>query len=137
MNFCVAILILKMEENMQHFQHIMLHYFKKGKNATEMQKKICAVCGEDAVSALPNFVWGISHWMLLQGRVDQLKLIKLSDQIETLIENSQHYTMREIANILKISKSAKLLVKMKKMTFILWKKTQTDFLANLILKSLY
>ena len=38
--------------------------------------------------------------------------------------------MREIANILKISKSAKLLVKMKKMTFILWKKTQTDFLAN-------
>ena len=28
------------------------------------------------------------------------------DQIETLIENSQHYTMREIANILKISKSS-------------------------------
>ena len=33
---------------MQHFQHIMLHYFKKGKNATETQKikKICAVYGE-------------------------------------------------------------------------------------------
>ena len=46
MNFCVAILILKMEENMKHFQHIMLYYFKKGKNATEMQKKICAVYGE-------------------------------------------------------------------------------------------
>ena len=30
----------------QHFQHIMLNYFKKGKNATETQKKICAVCGE-------------------------------------------------------------------------------------------
>ena len=28
-----------MEENMQHFQHIMLYYFNKGKNATEMQKK--------------------------------------------------------------------------------------------------
>ena len=28
-----------------------------------------------------------------------------SDQIETLIENNQHYTMWEIANILKISKS--------------------------------
>ena len=39
MNFCVAILILKMEENNQHFQYIMLYYFKKGKNATEMQKK--------------------------------------------------------------------------------------------------
>ena len=28
----------------QHFQHIMLYYFKKGKNATETQKKdLCSV----------------------------------------------------------------------------------------------
>ena len=41
-----------MGENMQHFWHIMLHYFKKGKNATETQKikKICAVYGEGAVT---------------------------------------------------------------------------------------
>ena len=38
-NFCVAILILKREEDMQHFGHIMLYYFKKGKNTTETQKK--------------------------------------------------------------------------------------------------
>ena len=38
-----------MEEDTQHFQHIVLYYFKKGKNATEMQKKICAVYGEGAV----------------------------------------------------------------------------------------
>ena len=50
MNFCVAILILKMEENMEHFQHIMLYYFKKSKNATETQKKIYAVYGEGAVT---------------------------------------------------------------------------------------
>ena len=50
MNFCAAILILKMEENTQHFCHIMLYYFKKGKNTTQMQKKICAVYGEGAVS---------------------------------------------------------------------------------------
>ena len=37
-NFYLAILILKMEEN-AHFWHIMLYYFKKGKNASEMQKK--------------------------------------------------------------------------------------------------
>ena len=49
-NFCVAILILKMEENMQHFQHIMLQYFKKGKNTIKMQKKICAMYGEGAVT---------------------------------------------------------------------------------------
>ena len=34
-----------MEEKKQHFRHIMLYYFKKGKNATEMQKKkdLCSV----------------------------------------------------------------------------------------------
>ena len=40
-----------------------------------------------------------------------------SDQIETLIDNNQHSITREIANILKISKSIKLLVKMKNCVF--------------------
>ena len=35
---------------MHHFQCIMLYYFKKGKNLTEMQEKICAVDGEGAVT---------------------------------------------------------------------------------------
>ena len=48
--FCVVILTVKMEENMQHFQHIMFYYFKKGKNTTAMQKKICAVYGEGVVT---------------------------------------------------------------------------------------
>ena len=39
-----------MEENTQLFQHIMLYYFKKGKNTTEMQKKIYAVFGDGAVT---------------------------------------------------------------------------------------
>ena len=38
-----------MEED-THFQHITLYYFKKGKNTTELQKKICAVYGEGAVT---------------------------------------------------------------------------------------
>ena len=58
-----------------------------------------------------------------------------SDQIETLIENNQHSTW-EIANILKISKSIKLLVKMKNMTFILQKKLNRLFgQSNMILKN--
>ena len=64
----------------------------------------------------------ISRWTMLTGRPGD-QLIKFdSDQIETLIENNQHYTMQEIAGILKISKSIKLLVKMKKVSFILQKK---------------
>ena len=50
-----------------------------------------------------------------------------SDQIETLIENSQCSTIQEIADILKISKSIKLLVKMKNVPFILPKKSEQTF----------
>ena len=41
--------MLKMGDR-QHFWRVMLYYFKKGKNATEMQKKVCAVYGEGAVT---------------------------------------------------------------------------------------
>ena len=39
-----------MEEKKQDFWHITLYCFKKDKNTTEMQKKICAVYGEGAVT---------------------------------------------------------------------------------------
>ena len=48
------------------------------------------------------------------------------DQTDTLIKNNQHYTSWVIADIVKISKSINLLVKMKNMSFILWK-TQWTF----------
>ena len=51
-----------------------------------------------------------------------------SNRIETLIENNQHYTVQETADIL--SKSIKLLVKIKNVSFILREKNHTDFLAN-------
>ena len=47
-----------------------------------------------------------------------------SNQIETLIENNQCSATQEITNILKISNSIKLLVKMKNVSFILQKKTK-------------
>ena len=110
MNFCVAILILKMEEKEQHFRHIMLYYFKKGKNITEKQKKICAVYGEGAVTGrmcqkwfakfcAGDFLLDDAPWLGRPVEVD-------SNQIKTIIENNQHYSTREIADILKISKSS-------------------------------
>ena len=56
-----------------------------------------------------------------------------SDQIERLIENNQHYTMQEIANIIKILKSINLLVKMKNVSFISREKTKQQ-LANPVLR---
>ena len=41
-----------MKENKQHFifSTLCFYYFKKDQNTTEMQKKICAVYGERAVT---------------------------------------------------------------------------------------
>ena len=126
MKFCIAILILKMEENKQHFWHIMLYYLKKGKNTTETQKKICAVYEDSAVTdqtcqkCFPKFCAGdfSLEESLWSGRPVEVD----SNQIETLIKNNQHYTMQEIVDILKISKSTKLLVKMKNVSYFTEKK---------------
>ena len=67
----------------QHFWHIMLHYYKKRKIATEMQIKICAVYGECAVIDQMHQKWLVKFlagdfslddtpWL-----VDQLKMITL------------------------------------------------------------
>ena len=127
MNFCVAILILKMEENTQYFQYIMLYYFKKSKSTTEThKKKICAVYREGAVTDQMCQKWFVKFpagdfsldnapW---SGRPVEVG----SNQIKTLIESNQHYTTQKITIIFKTSKSIKLFVKMKNVSFILQKK---------------
>ena len=110
MNIYVAILVLKMEENTRHFWHIMLYCFKKGKTTTEMQKiKRLVLCmQEGAVNdqmcqkwfvmfQAGDFLLNDCPWL---GRPDEID----SNQINSLIENNQHYTMQELAEILKISK---------------------------------
>ena len=107
----------------------MLYYFKKGKKRNRKVKKIVQ-CVEKVLwliehvkSGLRSFVLQISCWMMLHGWVDQLKLIA----IKTLIENYQYYTMQDTADILKISKSIKLVAKMKNVSFILQKKLKGLF----------
>ena len=129
-NFCVAILI-SMEENMQHFQHIMLYLFKKGKIATETQKKkgkekdLCSVwrryCDRMCRKQFVKFL----------GTIDILAKLFFAMGPSYALEDVQQHPwplpnrsqQQEIANILEISKSIKLLVKMKNVSFILWKKT--------------
>ena len=70
------------------FSHIMLYYFKKGKNVTEMQKRICAVYREGAVTDQTchkwsakfhegNFLLDDAPWSGRPAKVD-------SDQIKVL-----------------------------------------------------
>ena len=85
------------------FLPIILYYFKNSKSTTEMQKKICAVYGEYAMTDQMYQKWSVKFcagdfsldnapWLYRPVEVD-------SDQIETLIENSLWYTMQEIADI--------------------------------------
>ena len=76
----------------------MLCYFKKGKNTTKTHKKtIFAVYGEGSLSDQTCQKWFVKfhagnfslHDAPQSGRPVEVD----SDQIETLIENNQHYTM--------------------------------------------
>ena len=88
----------------------MFYYFKKGKNATEMQKMICASYREGAVTDRTCQKWFAKFPagdFLLDDAPRSGRPVEVDrDQIETLIENNQCYTTREIADILKISKSS-------------------------------
>ena len=73
-----------MEENVQHFWHIMLYYFKEGTNATEMQKEMFLQFMEKGPWLIEcvkkwseKFVLEISLWTTLHSQVDQLKLIAI------------------------------------------------------------
>ena len=105
----------------------MLYYLKHGKNATETHKKVCVFYGDGAVTDgtcqkwfakfhAEDFSLDDAPWSGRPVEVD-------SDQIEALTENNQCYTKREITNILEISKSVKLLVKVKKCVFYFMEQT--------------
>ena len=99
-----------MEEKKQHFWHIMLHYFKKGENVTETQKKICGAYGEGAVTGPTCQKW-FARFRAGDFSLDNAprsgRPVEVDgDQIETLTENNKRYTTREIADILRISKSS-------------------------------
>ena len=90
-----------------------------------MQKKICAERGEGAVTDRMCQKWFAKFHTGDFSLDDAPRLGRPaeveSDQIETLIENSQ----QEIADIVKISKSINLLVKMKNVPLFYRKTTWT------------
>ena len=75
---------------------------QKSKNTTETQKKIRAVCGEDAVTDQTCQKW-LAKFHAGDFSLDDAprsgRPVEVdSDQIETLIKNNQHYTRWEIAD---------------------------------------
>ena len=89
-----------------------------------MENKICAVFGEDAVTDQMCQKWFVKFQAGDFSLNNDARPVEVdSNQIETLTENNQCYTMQEIADILIISKLIMLLMKIKNVSFILWKKT--------------
>ena len=120
-----------MEENKQNFGRLCSLISRKVKTA-ETQKKICAVYAEGAVTDRMCPKWFVNFHagdFLLGDAPQSGRPVEVdNDQTETLIESNPHYITWEIANILKISKSIHLLVKIKNVSFM--EKTHMDFLAN-------
>ena len=93
-----------------------------------MQIKICAVYGEGVKNGLRSFVLEISCWTMDDDAPRSGGPAEIdSDVTETFIENNQCYTTWEIAYIFKVHKSIKLLVEMKNVYFIFWKKLNKLF----------
>ena len=88
-----------MEENIHHLWHVTLNYFKKGKDATEMQNKFFTVYGEGSVTDwMCQKCFAKFHADFSLDNVPQLgrPVEFASNQSQTLIENNQCYNMWEI-----------------------------------------
>ncbi|KAL6418134.1 hypothetical protein ACFW04_012316 [Cataglyphis niger] len=79
-----------MEENKVHFRHLMLFFYRKGKNATQAANKI---------SWFARFKAGDFN-LEDQERPDRPSITD-EDQIKTLIENNLRYMTRKLAENVK------------------------------------
>lgn len=98
-----------MEDNKLHFRHLMLFYFRKGENTTQATKEICAVYGEGALAERTVRKWFAKFRAGDFNVKDQERSGRPSstddDQLKTLLDNNPRYTVRDLAEILKISKT--------------------------------
>ena len=98
---------LNMEEGKVHFRHLMLFFYRKGKNATQAANKISAVYGEGAVTerTVRKFARFKADDFNLEDQERPSRPSIDEDQIKTLIENNLCYTTRKLAEMLNMSKS--------------------------------
>ena len=90
-----------------HFRHILLYYFRKGKNALQARKKLYDVYGEKSLTESQCQNWFVRFH---SGDLD-LKDAPRSgrptevddDKIKAMIVNNRRNTTREIAEKLNIS----------------------------------
>lgn len=96
-----------MSENKEHLRHIMLYYYRKGKNASQTCEKIRAVYGTDAVDDSTCRKW---FRKFREGNFDVKDASRAGrpitadvDKIKTMIDNNHNMTTREIGQALNIT----------------------------------
>ena len=89
-----------------HFRHILLYYFRKGKNAVQAQKKFYDVYGEKSLTERQCQIWfarfRCGDFYLKVAPRSGCPTEVNDDKIKATIENKQCSTTREIAKKLNI-----------------------------------
>lgn len=99
-------IVQQVEDQTVHFRHILLFYFRKGKNARQAYEKLRKVYGDNALQERQCQRWFTKfrtgnfnlNDALRSGRPTEVD----DDKIKALIESNPRYTTREIAETLNI-----------------------------------
>ena len=110
-----------MECKNEHFCHILLFYFCKGKNTEQAAKKLRDVYGKEALKDrqcrnwFDKFRTGDLSLKDEQrsGRSNQVD----DDEIKAIIKSDRHLTVQEIEEMLKIPKSTASLASLRNLIF--------------------
>lgn len=98
-----------MEPTKEHFRHILLYYFRKGKNAAQVAKKLRDVYGDKALKETQCQSWFVKFRSGDFSLKDKPRSGRPSevddDDIMALIESDRHVTEREIGEKLNIPQS--------------------------------
>ena len=103
--FCALFRIYKMENENLHHQHIMLFYFKRGKNAVKTCNKLCSVYGEDALTKRTWQKWfnkfRSGNLCVEESRRSRRRPTKIdTDKIKALVDENPHSATRNICDSL-------------------------------------
>ena len=96
-----------MENQKEHYRHILLFYFRKGKNASQAHKKLCAVYDDEALKERQCQNWFDkfrSGDFSLKDEKRSGRPVEVDDDlIKAIIDSDRHSTTREIAEKLHVS----------------------------------
>ena len=96
-----------MENQKEHYRHILLFYLRKEKNASQAHKKLRAVYGDEALKERQCQNWfdkfRSGDFSLKDEKCSGRPVEVDDDLIKAIIDSDRHSTTREIAEKLHVS----------------------------------